>query len=652
MKTKEPGAAVKTKKHAAPDIEAVQTAIHRAQQYLLDQQHPAGYWVAELEGDTILESEYLMLLYFLGRQNHPKCKKLIEYIKRKVLPEGGWSIYPGGPPEISASVKAYFVLKLWGISPDEEFMKKSREVILSLGGVENCNSYTKIGLSIFGQYDWNAVPTIPPEIILLPRESYFNIYEMSSWSRAIVVPLSIVWSYKPQCIIPEDTHIDELFKEGVHANKISLPWDKDFFSYRNYFLYLDQLLKMREKMNITPWRNYAIKSAEKWMLARFKNSGGLGAIFPPMQYSLIALKCLGYAEDSPEYQYAVKELEKFEIEEGDTMRVQPCFSPVWDTAITVNALVESGMEPNHPALIKACKWLLAKEVRNKGDWSVKEPHLEPGGWYFEFDNEFYPDVDDTIMVLMALHKVDYPDNTRKQQAIHRGINWVLAMQSEDGGWASFDKNNNKMVFSHVPFADHNAMLDPSTSDITARTLECLSYFGYSCDNRTMKKALEFLRKDQGKDGSWYGRWGVNYIYGTWQVLKGLNLIGFNMNDPMCKAGEKWLTSVQNPDGGWGETCESYFDLTLKGKGPSTASQTSWALMGLLSMEKPALESVSKGIHYLLTTQNPEGDWSEEWFTGTGFPKVFYLRYHYYPKHFPLWALGMYLQRNKKPDSRD
>lgn len=537
-------------------------AIQCTQEYMLGIQKPDGHWVGELEGDTILESEYILLLYFLGNGNDPRCKKLTEYIKRKMLPDGGWAIYPGGPPEVSASVKAYFVLKLMGENPNEEFMKKSREVILSLGGVEKCNSFTKIYLSIFHQYDWNAVPAIPPEINLIPVISLFgrrlfNIYEMSSWSRTIIVPLSIIWAYKPTCPVPKHAYINELFVQGIHVHKLKLPWDEQFFTYRNYFLYADWAWKFKDKFKfikwlLTPSRTKAIKKAEEWMLARFDKSGGLGAIFPPMINAVMALKCLGYEDDHPQTVRAIKELEKLEIEESGALRMQPCFSSVWDTAIAINALVESGLSPDHPALIKATDWLLNKEVRSKGDWSVKLPDIEPGGWFFEYDNEFYPDVDDTIMVLMALKKVKYPNEKRKEAAIKRGINWVLAMQGDDGGWASFDRNNNQMVYSHVPFADHNAMLDPSTSDITARTLEMLSYFGYDLDKPEVKKALKFLKKDQCEDGSWYGRWGVNYIYGTWQVLKGLRWIGLDMKEDMSKWGVTWLKSVQNPDGGWGK----------------------------------------------------------------------------------------------------
>jgi squalene-hopene/tetraprenyl-beta-curcumene cyclase len=471
---------------------------------------------------------------------------------------------------------------------------------------------------------------------------------MSSWSRAILVPLGIINHTRPHRSVPPGAEIDELFVGGRYGKHLRLPWDAKKVSWRNAFLVADMALKVYDKSKIKPLRQKALAEAERWILERQKGSGGLGAIFPGMTHAVMAFKCLGYPDDHPAIQHELRELEKFEIEEGDEIRVQPCVSPVWDTCISLNALLDSGVPHDHPAIRKAVDWLLAKQTTDKGDWAAKCPNVEPGGWFFEYENQFYPDVDDTIMVLMALYKAACPNGVhwttagpRIRQAMQRGLDWVFAMQNKDGGWASFDKDCDKMLFQEVPFADHNAMLDPATADITARTLEMLSYFGFGVDDSRVQRALDFIRKEQEPDGSWFGRWGVNYHYGTWQVLRGLGRIGEG-GSTMAQRGADWIRSVQNEDGGWGETCESYDDPSLKGQGPSTASQTAWALMGLLNAGDLRSQELRHGLQFLVRTQLEEGTWDEKWFTGTGFPKVFYLRYHLYRHYFPLWALSQYI----------
>lgn len=664
-------------------ITELQKAIEKARDWLLNQQKPDGHWCGELEGDTILESEYMLLLYFMEHaprvysptpervpQGSPsrnldrassllasgggatplssprgreKFQKMANYILSKQRPEGDWAIYPGGPGEVSASVKAYFALKLAGHPPNAPYMQKARDAILKLGGVTACNSFTKIYLALFGQYDWDAVPAVPPEIILFPLWFYFNIYAISSWSRTILVPLSIVWAYRPQISLPPHLGIEELFIGGPKGPHLYLKPSPQPFTWRNFFLGVDRFFKWIER-GPKPLRQKALKKAEQWMIDHFRKSDGLGAIFPPIINSILALYCLGYPKDHPLIRQQWRELEKLEIEEGDTLRVQPCFSPVWDTAIAIIALSEAGLPPDHPALVQAGEWLLSKEVTELGDWAVYLKGVEPGGWYFEYQNEFYPDIDDTAMVIMALDRVRLPEERLKQEAQERALRWLLAMQSSDGGWASFDKNNNRMIFTQMPFADHNAMLDPSTPDITARVLEMLGRRGWSRNHPQVKKALRFLYKEQEMDGSWYGRWGVNYIYGTWQALRGLESIGEDMMQEACQRAAVWLRSNQNPDGGWGETCGSYDDPKLKAVGPSTSSQTAWALIGLFSAGDLDSLTVKQGLHYLLSQQNSEGTWEEEWFTGTGFPRVFYLRYHLYRHYFPLMALGEYICR--------
>ncbi len=629
-------------------LEVVRHAVRAAQRYLLDRQEPDGYWVAELEGDTILESEYILLLQFLGRRDPEKFRKLANYIRRWQHPDGYWPIYPGGPPDVSASVKAYFACKLAGHQETEPFMRRARRAILDLGGVTRCNTFTKLYLSMFGQYDWHGVPTIPPETILLPHWFYFNIYAMSSWSRAILVPLAVMNACKPRHPIPDHAHIDELFVDGRDRKRLRLQWDKKPLTWRNVFLVVDKLLKIYDASPVKPFRKLALQRSLAWLLEREENSGGLGAIFPAMTHAIMAYKCMGLPDNHPAISKELAELAAFEIEEDDTLRLQPCVSPIWDTAIVLNALADSGYPTDSQAVLRAAEWLLSKQTKRKGDWAVKVPDVEPGGWYFEMENEYYPDVDDTVMVLMALYKTYCPDGQPwtetpppVREAMRRGLEWVFAMQNKDGGWASFDKDNNNVLFQYVPYADHNAMLDPSSADITARTLEMCSYYGLGPDDPRVRRAIAYLYREQEEDGSWFGRWGVNYIYGTWQTLRGLARSGEDMRSEPIQRAARWLRSVQNEDGGWGETCQSYEPGHPKADGPSTASQTAWALMGLFNAGDLDSPAVQRGLDYLLRHQNSDGTWEEQWFTGTGFPRVFYLRYHYYRHYFPLWALAQY-----------
>jgi squalene-hopene/tetraprenyl-beta-curcumene cyclase len=510
-----------------------------------------------------------------------------------------------------------------------------------MGGVPACNTFSKVYLCALGQYDYDAVPAIPPELVLFPNWFWFNIYEISSWSRAILIPLSICYAKKPFKKIPDEWNIDELFPGGRHGSTLRLEWDKKLFGWRNFFLVLDRLCHAFERVHIRPLRSVALKAAEKWMLERFEMSDGLGAIYPSILNSIIALRCLGYSLDDPQVIRALDEFEKLGIAEGDTFRMQPCVSPVWDTAYALFALGESGVNSADPRMVKAAEWMLKKQNRRKGDWSVKVPHAEPGGWYFEHNNEFYPDVDDTAQVLLALNHIETKDARFQSESVQRGINWELAMQCKNGGWASFDKDNNRMVFQYVPFADHNAMLDPATVDITGRVLECLAAHGFTLKDKPVQRALKFIAKEQAPDGSWFGRWGVNYIYGTMCVLRGLEAVGFDNHDAMVQQATEWLRMMQNPDGGWGETIGSYDDVNQKGVGESTSSQTAWAVLGLMAGGDFRSDSLARGIAYLMDHQKADGGWSEVPYTGTGFPRVFYLKYHSYPWYFPLMALARY-----------
>lgn len=629
-------------------LERVSVSIEQARDYLFAQQHKDGYWCGELEADTTLESDYIAIHTLLGTGKRSRMERAVPEIIRHQNADGGWPIFAGGPSNISASVKAYFALKLMGYRQDHPVLERARIKILELGGATECNTFTKIYLCFLGQYDWEAVPAVPPEIVLFPNWFWFNLYEISSWSRAILVPLSIAYAKKPFKKIPAEMGIDELFVGGRHGNHLHLKWAQKKISWRNFFLVLNRVVHFCERFHIRPLRYLALKKAERWMLERFEKSDGLGAIYPGILNSIVALRCLGYSTDDPQVIRALTEFEKLGIDEPGiadhsepTFRMQPCMSPVWDTALAMFALGESGVPKDDPRMLKAADWILSKEVRAKGDWAVKAPNVEPGGWYFEFNNEFYPDVDDSAMVLLGLDKVENPRERYQHEISQRAIDWIFAMQCKNGGWASFDKDNTRMVFQNIPFADHNAMLDPPTVDITGRVLEMLAAYGVSGDDKRVKKAIKFVLNEQEPDGSWFGRWGVNYIYGTMLVLRGLQAMGVDHHEPYVQQGAEWLRMVQNSDGGWGESCGSYDDPTTRGIGPSTPSQTAWAIMGLLAAGDTRSESVQRGILYLLETQLPDGHWDEDEYTGTGFPRVFYLAYHLYRDYFPLIALSTY-----------
>ncbi len=619
----------------------VAVSVDAARKFLFSQQSDEGYWCGELEADSTLESDYILLHTLLGTGNQARFEKCANYIIQHQNEDGGWAIYAGGPANISACVKAYFALKLTGYSPDHPVLERARKKILEMGGVTEVNTFTKIYLCFLGQYDYDAVPAIPPEIVLFPNWFWFNIYEISSWSRAILVPLSICYAKKPFRKIPAEMGIDELFVGGRNKSRMRLHWSKKLISWRNFFLCLDRLTHWLEAVHIRPLRSIALKQAEKWMLEHFEMSDGLGAIYPSMLNAIIALRCLGYSLDDPQVIRAMDEFEKLGIEEGDTFRMQPCMSPVWDTAYAMFALGEAGVPATDPRIVKSADWILQKQVRTAGDWTVKNREGRPGGWYFEFNNEFYPDVDDSAMVCLGLTHAEHPNGRYQRESVQRAIDWIFSMQCKNGGWASFDKNNDRMVFEHIPFADHNAMLDPPTVDITGRILEMLAAYGYDKNHRAVKKALKFIREEQEADGSWFGRWGVNYVYGTMLVLRGLEAIGIDHHEPYVQQGAEWLRMVQNADGGWGETCGSYDDPTTRGVGPSTPSQTAWAIMGLLAASDTRSDSVARGIAYLLRTQKKDGSWDEPFYTGTGFPRVFYLKYHMYRQYFPLIALTTY-----------
>lgn len=618
-------------------------AIHRSQQYLLREQKPEGYWIGELMVDSTLVSDMVAYHHWDNSVDPEWQRRAVNHIFSMQLPDGGWNIYYGGPAEVNATIKAYLALKLAGVSVKDPRMLRAREMAKNLGGVPRMNTFSKLYLALIGLFPWKYLPTIPCEVMMIGKWFHVNFWEMSNWSRAMLVPLAIINHFKPTRKL--NISLDELYPEGFHERDLALPRDPEWFTWRNFFLSLDGLHKFAElwaQAGIHPFRRRALKKCEEWMVERFEGSDGLAAIFPAMLNAVIALKALGYPEDHPELVRAVHELKKLEHHTADSMRIEPCFSPVWDTAIVAIAMSESGVPADHPQMKKSAEWLMGKEIRFRGDWHHKNPvDVEPSGWVFEFENKWNPDVDDTAMVLLALRQIPTDDVKKRDECFKRGMDWMMAFQCKDGGWAAFDKDCTKGILEKVPFADHNAMLDPECADITARILELLGYENYSVDHPQIKRGIEFVKKNQEEDGSWYGRWGVNYIYGTWQVLRGMRALKMNMNQPWLMRGRDWLESVQLPDGGWGERCNTYDDPVYKGQGPSTASQTAWAVMGLLAFDDPFRPSVQRGIEYLVRTQNQDGSWSEEEVTGTGFPKVFYLKYDMYRNSWPLLALATY-----------
>jgi len=625
-------------------------AIDRARACLLGMQKPDGHWVGELQGDTILESETILLMAFLGRQREERVRKAARYILSQERPAGGWANYPGGPADLNVSVKAYFALKVAGHDPQAPYMIRARDAILAQGGAAGCNSFTKFYLALLGQFPYENCASVPPELMFLPTWSYVNIYAMSSWTRTIVVPLTIFSAYKPVRQLPPDLGIAELFVKPQDTPLWPHQPSKRWFTAANFFLAVDRCVKWLEKWGPQAVRTAAIQKASAWMRQHFADSAGVGAIFPPIIYTIISLHCLGYRDDSPEMIYALKQLDDLMIEEKDSLRVQPCFSPVWDTALALGALAISdpkalaaGRASGNFALARAARWLVDRESRKPGDWSIMNPGLEPGGWFFEYNNGFYPDTDDTAMVLMGLARSGFAWDSKKEllPAVQRGLHWLLAMQNRDGGWAAFDRNINRDLLTKVPFADHNAMLDPSCPDITARSLEALGQYGIRIGHHQVNRAIRFIEKTQDRRGCWLGRWGVNYIYGTWQVLSGLYAAGCDMSKRVVQRAVAGLKKMQQANGGWGESCYSYNDPKTAGQGPVTASQTAWALLGLLAAGEGHSQAVKNGIEYLLRTQGPDGNWRADHFTGTGFPKVFYLKYHLYRLYFPLMALARY-----------
>ena len=649
-------------------LDRIRAAVQAAQRALGSLQKKDGHWCAELEGDSILQSEYLLMKWILRQEREPlvdgrpgtTLRKIVEQLRSQQRPDGGWGQFPGSGIDISASVKGYFCLKLAGDSPDAPHMKRAREVILRMGGAERCNSFTNFYLACLGQISWNAVPSIPPEMVWMPRWFYFHLDKMSAWSRTMLLPLAIVTVLRPTRQLDAQQGIDELFVSQQARHRLKMRRDVPAF-WRAFFGSVDWIMKRVHDVFGTRWRRRAIEQAFHWSATRMGQempapTSGLGAIFPPMVYIQVVMQALGMSRGEPMVKRAERELDEFMIEEGNRIRLQPCFSPVWDTGIALYALADCGLDATNPMAEAAGDWLRGKEVRHRGDWAVNvAPGTEPGGWFFEYANAWYPDVDDTAMVAMSLRRIGGPANIA---AAERGVRWILSMQNDDGGWAAFDKTKDRPIYEYVPFADHNAIQDPSCPDITGRVLECLSWHGLSLDHPAIRRAVQYIETKQEREGCFFGRWGVNYIYGTWQAVIGPIRCGVRRDASWIKRAGAWVKSVQKADGSFGESANSYENPSLKGQGPSTASQTAWAAMILQEIYGANDPDLQRAVEWLARTQltpadaadplkNPDGDpagsWCETEFTGTGFPRVFYLRYHLYRLYFPLMAMGRFMQ---------
>jgi squalene-hopene/tetraprenyl-beta-curcumene cyclase len=630
-------------------------AVEQAAHHLLAHQQPDGHWVFELEADATIPAEFVMLKRFFGVVEAEREARIGRYLRRIQEQEaptcnGGWPLFHKGQLDISCSVKAYFALRLIGDAADAPHMVRAREAILAAGGAEKSNVFTRATLALFGQVPWRAVPVMPPELCLLPRWFPFHLAKVSYWARTVLVPLTVVMAHRPQPLAPIGVDIPELFstppeqvKEWPAGPYAAEPW-------KTLFAWLDKGLQRIHTLFPRTARHRAERWAERFVTERLNGEDGLGGIYPAMANAIWMYHCLGVPPDDPRVQTAWSSVEKLVIDRADgETYVQPCLSPVWDTALASHALLEAGGERAEGAVRQGLDWLLERQINDvKGDWAWARPDVPPGGWAFQYRNDYYPDVDDTAVVVLAL------DRARRQseheaaavdRSMQRATEWVRGMQSKNGGWGAFDADNSYHYLNSIPFADHGALLDPPTVDVSGRCLAMLAQLGHGPEDPAVKRSIDYLLAEQEADGSWYGRWGVNYVYGTWSALTALNAAGLPPEHPAMRRGAAYLKRVQNPDGGWGEDGDSYprrggtrpdADVRM---GPSTASQTAWALLALMAAGQSDDPAVERGAAWLLAYQGADGGWPEENYTGTGFPRVFYLRYHGYARIFPLWALA-------------
>ncbi|WP_067933768.1 squalene--hopene cyclase [Alicyclobacillus kakegawensis] len=609
----------------------LEAGIEAAVQSLFARQHTEGYWWGRLFSNVCMEAEYVLLCHCLDRRQAEREQKIAAYLFQQQSEEGTWSIYPGGPPDLNATVEAYVALKLIGVPADDPRMLKARAFIQSGGGIEATRVFTRLWLALVGEYEWGKLPEIPPEIMYLPKWVPLNIYDFASWARATVVALTVVMNRRPVYPLPDGAKVPEL-----HTNGTPPAGDGDIFTV------LDRALKAYRRFPWHPLRSSAESRALQWVVEHQEADGNWGGIQPPWFYSLLALDACGQRQH-PAFEKGWRALDSFAVDEGDTWWFQACVSPVWDTGLSVLALRAAGVQADHPALIQAGEWLCEKQIFTGGDWQVSRPHAKPGGWAFEFYNDNYPDVDDTAIVVQALNSLRLPDEAMRRKAMTAGFRWLVAMQSKNGGWGAFDADNTRTLVNRIPFCDFGEVIDPPSEDVTAHVLECFGSFGYDDAWDVIQRAVGYLRQQQSASGPWFGRWGVNYVYGTGAVVPALAAVGIDVREDWVQKSLHWLAEHQNEDGGWGEDCRSYEDERFAGVGESTPSQTAWALMALIAGGWAEHECVQRGVDYLLRNQRPDGRWNEQKYTGTGFPRDFYIGYEMYRDIFPLWALGRYRQ---------
>ena len=631
--------------HAAGS--GLERAIADARDALLARQHPSGHWLFELEADCTIPAEFILMMHFLDEIDNALEPKLAAFLRARQSDHGGWPLYYGGPFDLSCSVKAYYALKFAGDDPQAAHMVRARDVILQSGGAARANVFTRLALAMFGQLPWRGVPYIPVEIMLLPKWFPFHLDKVSYWSRTVMVPLFVLCSRKVRAKNPRAVDISELFTVPPEL-------ERNYFRrggvINRAFLLLDRLGRMIDPLVPRALRAHATRRAEQWINARANGEDGLGAIFPAMVNALEVMVTLGYAADDPRRVLAKRAIYKLLVIGEHTAYCQPCVSPVWDTALSCLALDEEGSGAARGAICKALEWLRPLQLLDApGDWRIRRPQLPGGGWAFQFNNGYYPDLDDTAAVAWAMHAAPQPESYAGMLA--RALDWLVGMQSENGGFASFDVDGTCYYLNEIPFADHGALLDPPTADVTARVVTILARVGRAQDRPALERAIAYLRSSQESDGSWFGRWGTNYIYGTWSVLVALAAAGIGAEDPAVRRAVAWLASCQQADGGWGESNDSYLDPDLAGRGlGSTPYQTAWALLGLMAAGATDASVLRRGVQFLLRAQQADGLWDHPSYTAPGFPRVFYLRYHGYCAYFPLWALARY--RRLTHDGKD
>jgi squalene-hopene/tetraprenyl-beta-curcumene cyclase len=604
--------------------------------FLRSQQDGQGWWKGELETNVTMDVEDLLLREFLGIRTAQETEEAARWIRSQQRADGTWATFRGGPGDLSTTVEAWVALRLAGDAPDAPHMVAAQKFVMAWGGVEKSRVFTRIWLALFGLWSWDELPQMPPELVFLPTWFPLNVYDWACWARQTVVPLTIVATLRPARPLPFG--IDELRSGAAPAKKAPL------FSVAGAFERLDGVLRAYARTPIGPLRTLAMRRGAEWVLARQEADGSWGGIQPPWVYSLLALHLLGYPLDHPAMRAGIDGLERFLVREetpdGTVRRLEACQSPVWDTCLATTALLDAGVAPDDPAVVRAADWMLAEEVTVSGDWAVRRPGMPVGGFAFEFDNDGYPDTDDTAEVVLALRRVAHPQPKRMRAAIDRAVAWTVGMQSADGGWGAFDADNTSELITKLPFCDFGAVIDPPSADVTAHVVEMLAHEGLA-DSPAARRGVQWLLDAQETDGSWFGRWGTNYVYGTGGVIPALVAAGLGPQRPEIRKAVRWLEEHQNDDGGWGEDIRSYADRAWAGRGASTASQTAWALIGLLAAGERS-PAVDRGVAWLSATQLPDGSWDEPLFTGTGFPGAFYIRYALYRMVFPISALGRYL----------